>query len=98
MSIEAKELQAGLVITQDGKRVVEPKAGNCAVRPVAGGAFVKANGQDVIRDLAILFPKCVFLWLSKPVKVKDDGDGKKPGKDDGDGKKPGDEDPKKPSK
>jgi hypothetical protein len=87
MGIEVKELQAGLVITQDGKRVAEPKAGNCAVRPVAGGAFVKANGQDVIKDLGILFPKCVFLWLSKPVKVKDDGDGKKSCDEDPDKKK-----------
>ena len=88
MSIEAKELKAGLVITQEGKRVIEPEEGNCAVRPVAGGAFVKANGQDVIRDLGILFPKCLFLWLSKPVKVKDAGvDGKKPGDEDPDKKK-----------
>jgi hypothetical protein len=87
MGIEVKELQAGLVITKDGKRVAEPKAGNCAVRPVAGGPFVKANGQDVIKDLGILFPKCVFLWLSKPVKVKDDGDGKKSGDEDPDKKK-----------
>ena len=95
MSIEAKELKAGLVITQEGKRVVEPKAGNCAVRPVAGGAFVKANGQDVIRDLGILFPKCVFLWLSKPIKEIAPEGGNKPGDD---GKKPSDSDPKKPAK
>jgi hypothetical protein len=89
MSIDAKELQAGLAITQDGKRVAAPKSGNYAVRPVAGGQFIKANGQDVIRDLNRMFPGCVFLWLSKPFKAKQPDDGKEPdgGKKPDDGKK-----------
>jgi len=86
MGIEAKELKTGLVITQDGMRVMDPKSGNCAVRPVAGGQFVKANGQDVIRDLVELFPKCIFLWLSKPVVVKESKDKDPKDKDPGDKK------------
>jgi len=70
MSLEAKEIAAGLAIVQDGKRVELPKSGNYAVRPVAGGPYIKANGQDVIKDLAQLFPGCVFLWLSKAFEVK----------------------------
>jgi hypothetical protein len=66
MPIDAKELRAGLAFIQDGKRVATPKADNYAVRPVAGGPFVKANGQDVIKDLREQFPACRFLWLAKP--------------------------------
>lgn len=77
MALEAKEVQAGLVFIQDGKRVKSPKIGNYAVRPVAGGQFVKANGQDVIRELAVMFAGCIFLWLSKPYdSKKEEGAGK----------------------
>ncbi len=65
MPIEAKELKAGLAFIQDGKRVATPKSDNYAVRPVAGGPFVKANGQEVIKDLREQFPGCRFLWLAK---------------------------------
>jgi hypothetical protein len=82
--LEAKEVQAGLVIMQDGKRVTAPKSGNCSVRPVAGGQFVKVNGQEVIKDLGQLFPGCIFLWLSKPVQGKASTDDTKPGNKDPD--------------
>ena len=64
MATEAKDLLAGLAFFQEGKRVGKPRKGNYAVRPIAGGAFAKANGQDVIADLKKLFVDCVFLWLS----------------------------------
>ena len=70
MPIEAKDLKTGLAFVQDGKRVSEPKAGNYAVRPIAGGPFVKANGQDVVNELRAQFPGCQFLWLSKPFDAK----------------------------
>ena len=67
MPIEAKELKTGLAFSQDGKRVAKPKAGNYAVRPVAGGQFVKVNGQDLVKELRAQFPGCIFLWLSNPI-------------------------------
>jgi hypothetical protein len=70
MPIETKELTAGLAFFQDGKRVKTPKAGNCAVRPIAGGAFVKANGQEVLKALRDAYPTVVFLFLSKPVEIE----------------------------
>lgn len=76
MPIEVKDL-AGLAFFQDGKRVKVPVKGNYAVRPVAGGPFVNANGQEVLKDLAVLVKDCVFLWLSAkaaPAKASDDGD------------------------
>jgi hypothetical protein len=70
MPIDPKELKAGLAFFQDGKRVAKPSAGNYAVRPVAGGQFVKANGQEVTKELRDLFKGCLFLWLSKPFDAK----------------------------
>jgi hypothetical protein len=82
MSIEAKDLKAGLAVTQDGKRVYVPKGGNYAVRPVSGGQFVKVNGQDVVKELSLMFPGCIFTWLSKPMEVeKNNGKKSKSGDD-----------------
>lgn len=72
MPIETKDLKAGLAFIQDGKRVAIPKKDNYAVSPVAGGQFVKANGQDILKDLRDQFPGCQFLWLAKPFNVKAD--------------------------
>jgi hypothetical protein len=77
MPIETKELKSGLAFIQDGKRVATPKSDNYAVRPVAGGPFVKANGQEVIKDLREQFPGCRFLWLAKPFEQEAEKSGKK---------------------
>jgi hypothetical protein len=70
MPIETKDLKAGLAFIQDGKRVAIPKADNYAVRPVAGGQFMKANGADTVKELREQFPNCRFLWLSEPFDQK----------------------------
>lgn len=70
MKIEANEIKTGLAFFQEGKRVEQPKAGNCAVRPIAGGPFVKVNGQEVLAGLRDAIKGCIFLWLSDPVEPK----------------------------
>jgi hypothetical protein len=74
----------GLKLFQSGKPVDgSPQPGETyAVRPVAGGSYVKATGRDVVQDLAGEFPKSHFLWLSAPVKVDRKKADKPTGKDD----------------
>jgi hypothetical protein len=69
MPIEAKDIKVGLAFFQDGKQVEKPVSGNYAVRPVAGGPLVKVSGSDVLDALKADNPKCIFLWLSTPVKA-----------------------------
>lgn len=78
MPIETKAIQDGLAFFQEGNRVPAPKAGNYSVRPVAGGPFAKANGQDIIKDLNDQFKGCHFLWLSKTVEAGKPADEPKP--------------------
>ena len=65
------EVLKGVVIKQQGKPIEgEPVSDNHQVHPIAGGAFVQANGQDVVATLKAAYPKCLFTWFATPVKVK----------------------------
>jgi len=65
---ELKELAEGVVILRGDKLFKgETLKGNLVVRPIAGGPYVKARGQDVLKVLREAYPKARFLWLSKPV-------------------------------
>ena len=80
--MEAKEILAGCLVTKEGKPLsAEPVSGTIAVRPLANGKFVQANGLDVVNALSAAYPKCQFLWLAKPIEPKasspDGGDSKK---------------------
>lgn len=67
MADEKKLDLVGLAFFQDGKRIGKPDSDNCVVRPLAGGPYVKATGQDVLALLRAEFKGVQFLWLSKPV-------------------------------
>jgi hypothetical protein len=69
--MDTKEIIAGCLLMKEGKPLAtEPVSGTIAVRPVANGKFVQANGGDVVNALSAAYPKCQFLWLAKPgVKV-----------------------------
>ena len=60
-------LMAGKQIISD---LLKSKADNFAVRPIAGGELVAADGQKVVEALRKEFPGKSFLWLSKPVKAE----------------------------
>lgn len=74
--METKEILAGCQLMQEGKPLTaEPVAGTVAVRPIAGGPFVQANGVDLVNALSAAYPKCQFLFLSNPAKkAKSGGD------------------------
>lgn len=73
--METKEILAGCQLMQEGKPLTaEPVAGTVAVRPIAGGPFVQANGVDLVNALSAAYPKCQFLYLSNPAVKADDGD------------------------
>lgn len=82
----AKEIVAGCQLMQEGKPLAgEPVSGTVAVRPLANGPFVQANGVDLVSTLQAAYPKCQFLWLAKPAVKAAQGDGKS--KDNSDPKK-----------
>lgn len=68
--MEAKDILAGCILSQGGKPIAgEPVSDNVAVNPVTGGPFVQADGLQVVGALKAAYPRCVFTWLSTPVKV-----------------------------
>ena len=69
MANELKDILAGVSLTQAGKPVSgEALADNIVVRPLKGGPYVKANGQEVLAVLRAAHPKAAFLWISDPAK------------------------------
>jgi hypothetical protein len=67
--IEIKTLLENVVLVKGGKVVTDaPVSDNYGVHPVEGSALALMPGQEVLKVLQEAFPKCVFTWLSEPMK------------------------------
>ena len=68
--IETAALLRAVDLVQGGKKVSVPVKDNYAVYPAKDSPLALLSGEEVLKQLRLAFPNCVFTWFAKPFVAK----------------------------
>jgi len=70
--IETAALLKAVDLVQGGKKVSVPAKDNYAVHPAKDSPLALLSGEEVLKQLRLAYPNCVFTWFAKPFVPKED--------------------------